>query len=141
MAAFWDELTGQADAIAIVEAAASASAVGGSDDSSMTHSWLITGPPGSGRSNLAYAFAAALISQPGDEEATEAQVAARTHPDLGVLATERVIIAIKEVRDLVRASQFSPAQVCAGNPMVHLQTLATTKSFTFPAYGATHAHS
>ena len=67
MAAFWDELTGQADAIAIVEAAAAASAVGGSDDSSMTHSWLITGPPGSGRSNLAYAFATALLS-PGDPE-------------------------------------------------------------------------
>jgi len=111
MAAFWDELTGQADAIAIVEAAASASAVGGSDDSSMTHSWLITGPPGSGRSNLAYAFATALLS-PGDPEGDAAaarQVAARTHPDLGVLATERVIIPIEDVRQLVSTSQFSPS--------------------------------
>jgi len=111
MAAFWDELTGQADAIAIVEAAASASAIGGSDDSSMTHSWLITGPPGSGRSNLAYAFATALLS-PGDPEGDAAaarQVAARTHPDLGVLATERVIIPIEEVRQLVATSQFSPS--------------------------------
>ncbi|CAN5243171.1 hypothetical protein BH09ACT5_BH09ACT5_12250 [soil metagenome] len=65
MAAVWDELTGQADAIAIVEAAAATSVVGGADDSAMTHSWLITGPPGSGRSNLAYAFAAAPLS-PGD---------------------------------------------------------------------------
>ena len=111
MAAFWDELTGQADAIAIVEAAASASAVGGSDNSSMTHSWLITGPPGSGRSNLAYAFATALLS-PGDPEGDAAaarQVAARTHPDLGVLATERVIIPIEDVRQLVATSQFSPS--------------------------------
>ena len=67
----------------------------------MTHSWLITGPPGSGRSNLAYAFAAALIARPGDEAATEAQVQARTHPDLGVLSTDRVIITIDEVRQLV----------------------------------------
>jgi len=36
-------------------------------DDGMTHSWLITGPPGSGRSILAYAFAAALIARPGDE--------------------------------------------------------------------------
>ncbi len=109
--AVWDELTGQAEAIAIVEAAASASAIGGSDDSSMTHSWLITGPPGSGRSNLAYAFATALLS-PGDPEGDAAaarQVAARTHPDLGVLSTERVIIAIEEVRSLVATSQFSPS--------------------------------
>ena len=63
--ALWDELTGQADAIAIVEAAAAASRIGGSDDSSMTHSWLITGPPGSGRSNLAYAFATALLGGVG----------------------------------------------------------------------------
>jgi len=105
--AIWDELTGQADAIAIVEAAAAASSVGGSDDSSMTHSWLITGPPGSGRSNLAYAFATALLG--GDDEATRRQVQARTHPDLGVLATERVIISIEEVRQLVATSQFSPS--------------------------------
>src|SRR6187431_66337 len=106
MAAVWDELTGQADAIAIVEAAAEASSVGGTDDASMTHSWLITGPPGSGRSNLAYAFAAALL---GGDDATIRQVNARTHPDLGVLATERVIIPIEDVRQLVATSQFSPS--------------------------------
>ncbi|MGX5680863.1 DNA polymerase III subunit delta' [Schumannella luteola] len=99
--ALWSELTGQAEAIAVVEAAASLT-----DDSAMTHSWLITGPPGSGRSNLAYAFAAALL---GGGEATERQVAARTHPDLGVLSTEHVIIRIEDVRQLVAASQFSPS--------------------------------
>ncbi|MEO6941910.1 MAG: DNA polymerase III subunit delta', partial [Terrimesophilobacter sp.] len=83
----------------------------GKPDSAMTHSWLITGPPGSGRSNLAFAFATALLS-PGDPEGDEAarrQVAARTHPDLGVLSTERVIISIDEVRSLVTSSQFSPS--------------------------------
>lgn len=103
--ALWDELTGQSDAIAVVEAAAASSA-DGSNEAGMTHSWLITGPPGSGRSNLAYAFAAALL---GGDEATQRQVAARTHPDLGVLSTERVIISIDEVRQLVAASQFSPS--------------------------------
>ena len=102
----WDELTGQAGAIEVFAAAAAAGATG----SAMTHAWLITGPPGSGRSNLAYAFAAALLSRnEGDLDATERQVAARTHPDLGVLSTERVIISIDEVRQLVTSSQFSPS--------------------------------
>ncbi|MGL4340486.1 MAG: DNA polymerase III subunit delta' [Rhodoglobus sp.] len=110
--AVWDELTGQAEAMAIVEAAASVSAIGGGHDSAMTHSWLITGPPGSGRSTLAYAFAAALLSSgnPEGDAAMVRQVAARTHPDLGVLSTERVIIPIEEVRALVATSQFSPSQ-------------------------------
>ena len=102
----WDELTGQGDAIEVFTAAAAA----GATDSAMTHAWLITGPPGSGRSNLAYAFATALLSRnEADLEATQRQVAARTHPDLGVLSTERVIISIDEVRALVSSSQFSPS--------------------------------
>lgn len=112
----WDELTGQSEAIAIFRAAATGPTpeprrVPQGDGDSMTHSWLITGPPGSGRSNLAFAFAAALLS-PGDpagDEATRRQVEARTHPDLGVLSTERVIISIEEVRALVTNSQFSPS--------------------------------
>ncbi|QIZ97874.1 DNA polymerase III subunit delta' [Leifsonia sp. PS1209] len=133
--AVWDDLTGQDDAIAIFKAAAaggsapsasivavaeggaagSATAPGSTSGSptgrSMTHSWLITGPPGSGRSNLAFAFATALLS-PGTPEgdlATQRQVEARTHPDLAVLSTERVIISIEEVRTLVASSQFSPS--------------------------------
>ena len=94
-------MTGQPEAIATVRAAAAGDG--------LAHSWLITGPPGSGRSTLAYAFAAALLARPGDEEATAAQVAARTHPDLAVLATENVIIKIDDVRRLVTASQFSPS--------------------------------
>jgi len=102
----WDELTGQESAIRALQEAAA-------DPASMTHSWLITGPPGSGRSNLAYAFATALLSGLTPDQtlvaATETQVAARTHPDLAVLATDRVIISIDEVRHLVSQSQFSPS--------------------------------
>jgi DNA polymerase-3 subunit delta' len=107
----WDELTGQTEAIEVFRAAASGTAGSGDASDAMTHSWLITGPPGSGRSNLAYAFATALLS-PGDpqgDEAARRQVEARTHPDLGVLSTERVIISIDEVRALVTSSQFSPS--------------------------------
>lgn len=110
----WDGLAGQSEAIAVFRAAAGSPeerAAGGNSTESMTHSWLITGPPGSGRSNLAFAFATALLSPGSSEgdEATRRQVAARTHPDLGVLSTERVIISIDEVRALVASSQFSPS--------------------------------
>lgn len=102
----WSDLTGQGEAIEAFQAAASVAP----GNIAMTHSWLITGPPGSGRSNLAYAFAAALLSRgPHDEDQTVRQVRARTHPDLAVLSTERVIITIDEVRALVSASQFSPS--------------------------------
>ena len=102
----WDDLTGQPAAIETLRAAAAATA-----SSAMTHAWLITGPPGSGRSNLAYAFAAALLSSDGadGDEITTREVLARTHPDLTVLSTERVIISIDEVRALVSSSQFSPS--------------------------------
>ncbi|GAB3038705.1 DNA polymerase III subunit delta' [Parafrigoribacterium mesophilum] len=118
----WDELTGQADAIATFRSAAqsalrvttpgtTASPMDVAEDSAMTHSWLITGPPGSGRSNLAYAFATALLSPGTDEgdELTRRQVEARTHPDLGVLATENVIIKMEDVKKIVASSQFSPS--------------------------------
>lgn len=127
--AVWDDLTGQDDAIAIFKAAAAggsrsdarveadtahdgtAPGIPSAHASSMTHSWLITGPPGSGRSNLAFAFATALLSPgtPDGDIAAQRQVEARTHPDLAVLSTERVIISIEEVRSLVSSSQFSPS--------------------------------
>ena len=102
---FWDELTGQEDAVALVEHAAAAPAA-------MTHAWLVTGPPGSGRSTLAAAFAAALLSHGEDAEGTarvRAQVAARTHPDLISLATDRVVITVDEVRSIVSRSYTSPS--------------------------------
>jgi DNA polymerase-3 subunit delta' len=97
----WDDLTGQSEAVEILRAAAAGDG--------LTHSWLLTGPPGSGRSVLAYAFAAALIATPGREAETEAQVAARTHPDLGVLTTEGVTILRQQVKDFVTQSYFSPS--------------------------------
>lgn len=108
----WDELVGQQEAIDVFRAAAEAElASEQSHDAAMTHSWLVTGPPGSGRSNLAYAFAASLLcSQGGCGQCSDCkQVVARTHPDLATLTTERVIISIDEVRELVQSSQYSPS--------------------------------
>ncbi len=99
-----DELVGQDEAIRLVEAAAA-------DPATLAHSWLITGPPGSGRSTLAYAFAGLLLAQGEADGGVRARsmVANRTHPDLAVLATDRVIIPMDEVRRLVVASQYSPS--------------------------------
>ncbi|WES64732.1 DNA polymerase III subunit delta' [Microbacter sp. GSS18] len=97
----WTDVWGQDAAVRTLQAAAAHPA-------NMTHAWLITGPPGSGRSNLAYAFAAALIAEPGDEAAMR-QVLARTHPDLTSLRTEQVIIRIDEARRLVERAYFAPS--------------------------------
>ncbi|WP_368498830.1 DNA polymerase III subunit delta' [Herbiconiux sp. A18JL235] len=121
----WNDLTGQDAAIEVFRAAAESAAAGrsgatststststsASPADSMTHAWLITGPPGSGRSNLGYAFASALLCPNGGCGVCPdcRQVASRTHPDLSILATERVVITIDEVRKLVSSSQFSPS--------------------------------
>ena len=96
----WGAVWGQDEAVATLRAAAS-------DPEAMTHAWLITGPPGSGRSTLAYAFAAALIAEEGDEQ-TMRQVLAGTHPDMTALRTEGVIISIKDARCAGRALLLRP---------------------------------
>ena len=63
----WDSVVGQDDAVATLRAAvAEALSTDASDPSgAMTHAWLITGPPGSGRSVAAVAFATALVCEEG----------------------------------------------------------------------------
>ncbi len=98
----WTEVWGQGDAVEALRSAAS-------DPASLSHAWLITGPPGSGRSTLAYAFAAALIAEGPDDEQTMRQGLAGTHPDVTALRTDKVIITIKEARALVERSYFAPS--------------------------------
>ena len=94
----WQELLGQPEAIdqlrRVVE----------DKDSGFQHSWLFTGPAGSGRSTLARAFAAALqCEQNGCGECTSCKlISADAHPDVRMLATDKVIISIEEVRQLVQ---------------------------------------
>ncbi|MFY9712381.1 MAG: DNA polymerase III subunit delta' [Microbacterium sp.] len=98
----WGDVWGQDSAVETLRAAAS-------DPAALSHAWLITGPPGSGRSTLAYAFAAALVAdEPGDEAAMR-QVLAGTHPDVTALRTDKVIITIAEARALVERSYFAPS--------------------------------
>ena len=98
----WGAVWGQDEAIQVLQSAVA-------EPENMTHAWLLTGPPGSGRSTLAYAFAAALLAEHEGEEATMRQVISGIHPDLTALRTEGVIISIKDARALVERSYFAPA--------------------------------
>nr|WP_201471379.1 DNA polymerase III subunit delta' [Microbacterium hydrocarbonoxydans] len=98
----WADVWGQDAAVETLRTAAS-------DPSALSHAWLITGPPGSGRSTLAYAFAAALVADRPDDEAAMRQVLAGTHPDVTALRTDKVIITIAEARALVERSYFAPS--------------------------------
>lgn len=52
----------------VLSAAAAARGVAGAQSHAMTHSWVLTGPPGSGRSLVALNFAAALVCEMPDGE-------------------------------------------------------------------------
>ena len=95
----WDSLVGQQPVIDML------SRIAQGDSSQIAQSWLICGPPGSGRSNMARAFAAALESPDHgmSDEPTRVtqQVLAGTHPDVTVLATNKVTIGIDQVREII----------------------------------------
>ncbi|MCF2589069.1 DNA polymerase III subunit delta' [Brevibacterium sp. UCMA 11752] len=74
----------------------------------MTHAWLFTGPPGSGRSNAARAFAAALISGSEEPDEVTARVLKGHHESLTIMSTQKSVIAIDEVRELVTRAQSAP---------------------------------
>jgi DNA polymerase-3 subunit delta' len=73
---------------------------------------LFTGPPGSGRSNAALAFAAALQCPDGGCGRCHAcQTAlAGTHPDVSVTRSETSVLYIDDMRDLVHRSALAPAE-------------------------------
>lgn len=103
----WDSLVGQQPVIDML------SRITQGDPGQITQSWLICGPPGSGRSNMARAFAAALESPDHgmNDEPTRVtqQVLAGTHPDVTVLATNKVTIGIDQVREIITTSEQMPA--------------------------------
>jgi DNA polymerase-3 subunit delta' len=77
----------------------------------MTHAWLFTGPPGSGRSVAARAFAAALLCPRGGcgECPSCRQVEAGTHADLLLVRPDGLSYGVKQTRDLVLRAAGSPS--------------------------------
>ncbi|MFF7180187.1 DNA polymerase III subunit delta' [Streptomyces sp. NPDC008121] len=126
--AVWDDLVGQAKVEEQLAAAArdadalvTTHVAGGPDPeaSKMTHAWLFTGPPGSGRATAARAFAAALQCVSPDRALGGAPgcgfcdgchtALVGTHADVEVVRTDLLSIGVKETRELVRRAQLSPA--------------------------------
>ncbi|MFI5763645.1 DNA polymerase III subunit delta' [Streptomyces sp. NPDC051563] len=124
----WDDLVGQERvqtqlAAAAVDADALVTAIeAGSPPpaaSKMTHAWLFTGPPGSGRATAARAFAAALQCTSPDRalggepgcgfcDGCHTTVIG-THADVEIVRTDQLSIGVKDTRALVRRAQLSPA--------------------------------
>ena len=103
----WDDLVGQKPVIETLRAAASGQG--------MTHAFLLTGPPGSGRSNTAIAFAAALQCENGPGPAAGCggcnaciTTLAGSNPDVARVSTESVQFRVKDAREMVRKSAMSP---------------------------------
>ncbi|VEI03725.1 DNA polymerase III subunit tau [Acidipropionibacterium jensenii] len=105
MTGVWSDLVGQESAVATLRRAVEQ---GGH---AMSHAWLLTGPPGSGRSNAARAFAAALeCPENGCGHCNACRTAlSGAHPDVSLVRTETLSIGVDEVRDLVRRAAMSPS--------------------------------
>jgi DNA polymerase-3 subunit delta' len=108
----WSEVVGQDEAVATLQAAvADAEKITrGEPGPAMTHAWLITGPPGSGRSLAATTFAAALVC---DEGGCGRCQACRTaplggHPDVHVEIPEGTEILLDQVRPLTQMAAQAP---------------------------------
>lgn len=108
----WSDLVGQDRAVEVLVRAVEAAEarLRGEPGEGMTHAWLFTGPPGSGRSTAARAFAAALQCPDRGCGACDACRTALggTHADVEVVRTEGVNILIKDVRGLVARSASHP---------------------------------
>lgn len=99
----FSELVGQQDAVEQLRTATASGAP--------THAWLFTGPPGSGRSNAARAFAAALnCARGGCGSCSSCRlVATGSHPAVSLVSTENVSYRIEDVRELIVTAQDRPA--------------------------------
>ena len=110
MATVFDDLVGQEDAVAILQGA-SLAARNGDATQEMTHAWIFTGPPGSGRSSAAIAFAQSLVCPQGGCATCNECRSAKTHahPDVEIMTTEGLSIKIEEVRELLTRTSWAPS--------------------------------
>jgi len=106
-------LVGQDEAVATLSAAVDGAAAivrGEPLANGMTHAWLFTGPPGSGRSVAARAFAAALqCASGGCGVCAECHTTlAGTHSDVRSVVPEGLSISVDEMRALVLRAASAP---------------------------------
>jgi DNA polymerase III subunit delta' len=110
MSSVFTDLVGQEHIIDILKGAVTASRTN-TQTQEMTHAWLFTGPPGSGRSSAAVAFAQALIcSNNGCGTCTECNSAKTSgHPDVETIRTEGLSIKVEEIRELLTRTSWAPS--------------------------------
>jgi len=109
----WDDLVGQEPVVQTLQRAVAAASdrLAGGSGAGMTHAWLFAGPPGSGRSNAARAFAAALqcvAGGCGECNACRTSLSG-AHPDVTLVRTDGLSIDVAEVRTQVRTAAMHPA--------------------------------
>ncbi len=110
MPSVFDDLVGQEHIIEILQSAALASREG-AQTQEMTHAWLFTGPPGSGRSSAAVAFAQSLICPNNGCGTCSDCNGAKTsgHPDVEIIRTEGLSIKVEEIRELLTRVAWAPS--------------------------------
>lgn len=110
MTTVFDDLVGQRHITEILQSAVAASRTD-NPSQSMTHAWVFTGPPGSGRSSAAVAFAAALVCPQGGCGSCNECRSVRTgaHPDVEVIRTEGLSIKVEDVRELLTRVSWAPS--------------------------------
>ena len=118
----WSSLVGQQHAVATLQRAVSGHG--------MTHAWLFTGPPGSGRSNAAIAFAAALQCERGGCGECHAcqTVLAGSHPDVSVTRSETAVLYIDDMRvadNLVEELVAAPWEAIDSEAIAGLRAVAS----------------
>ncbi|WP_179470466.1 DNA polymerase III subunit delta' [Mycolicibacterium vinylchloridicum] len=104
----------ESELVGAARAARGDSAHDGLATGTMTHAWLITGPPGSGRSVAAQCFAAALQctadGTPGCGECRSCTTTmAGTHGDVRRIIPEGLSIGVDEMRNIVQIASRRPS--------------------------------
>jgi len=107
----FERLIDQSDTVAVLKQAVVASRDSTDESQDMTHAWLFTGPPGSGRSNAALAFAAALVCVDGGcGDCVDCRTALTgSHADVELIQTEGLSIKIDEIRELITRAAWTPS--------------------------------
>ncbi len=109
----WQELIGQEFSVKALQQAAfdSKEALTGKVMPGFSQAWLLTGPPGSGRSTAARLFAATLqCEQNGCGKCISCiSVNNGTHPDVKVIAPQGLSYGIGDTKDLVREATLMPS--------------------------------
>ena len=111
MSSVFDNLIDQEVVIKTLKEAIAASKDSLNNSQNMTHSWLFTGPPGSGRSNAAIAFAAGLLCETGgcSNCINCTTTIDGSHADIELIRTEGLSVKVDEVRELITRTSWSPS--------------------------------